>query len=882
MIPLRCLLPVLVWAALAFGAADGPPAYRIETVAGSGGNGDGGPATLAQIGAIQGIALDRSGNIYLSDTDHHRVRKISPAGIITTIAGTGVAGFSGDGGAAASAQLNLPYGLAVDLSGSLYIADLGNNRVRRVDSTGTISTFAAQLATPRNIVVDTAGVLYVSEFDGHRVRRITADGKLATFAGTGVAGSSGDGGRAVDAQLNCPAGLAIDGSGTIYVADSQNNRIRKITANGMITTAAADIPTPRAVAVDAVGTLYIADSAAGVYGYTAAGGTSVIEGDGVLANILDLALDANGNVVLADDVHLRKVDALGNVETIAGDAYLHALGDGGAAVNAILLRPASVALDRAGNLYIADPGTQRVRQVSAAQTIGTIAGTGIAVWGATPDYVPAITSGLNSPLGVAIDPQGSLYIADTYNHNIRKVGSDGLIATVAGISEGGRGPDLQSPLQTQLSGPQSVCFDRAGTLYVVDSANHRVLRMTTAYVQVVAGNGVPGDSGDGGPAKSAQLNMPAACALDSLGNLFITDTMNHRVRKVNPAGVISTVAGSATAGLSGDEDAATKAQLQTPHGVAVDDSGDIFIADTGNHRIALVTPDGMIHTIAGQGTAGFQGDGGPGLQALLASPRGLFLDGAGALYLADTGNDRVRRLVPWTSNTVLTSLPGASTLTALNGASLRPGPIAPGEIVVLSGSGLGPTSGVGATFESGQLPTTLGEVEVRFDGVRAALLYAQASQINLQAPYELAGKTSTHIEVWFQGKSIASADLSVAPAAPALYPVVANADGSANSASQRASAGSRITLYATGEGLSDGANVSGRTAQSPYPHPRLAVSLNIGGVAAQMIDASSAPGVVGILQISARIPTGITPGQASLQLTVGGIAAPVIPVWITP
>ena len=296
-----CLLLALVWTPAAWGAAAPRPTYRIETVAGSASMGDGGPATTAQISNIQGIAVDRWGNLYLSDTDNHRVRKISTSGVITTLAGTGVAGFSGDGGPAATAQLNLPYGLAADLAGYLYVADLGNDRVRRISPDGVITTVAgngnrgssgdggaatgAQLLTPRNVAVDAAGNLYFSEFEGHRVRKVTPDGKISTVAGTGVAGLRGDGAPAVNAQLAFPAGLAVDRLGALYIADSQNQRVRKILAGGVISTVVGGSPstallTPLAIAVDVAGTLYVADTSNIVRSYTVAGAWTNVAGTG--------------------------------------------------------------------------------------------------------------------------------------------------------------------------------------------------------------------------------------------------------------------------------------------------------------------------------------------------------------------------------------------------------------------------------------------------------------------------------------------------------------------------------------------------------------------------------------------------------------------------
>src|ERR1700722_5172376 len=267
----------LFLAAFTAGATAPGVVYRIDTLAGSSSIGDGGPAVSAQIGNIQGIAVDHSGVVYLSDTDRNLIRKIDAKGIITTIAGTGVAGFAGDGGPAIAGQINLPYGLAADLAGNVYFADLGNNRVRRIAPDGSITTVAgtgvkgslgdgglaanAQLMTPRNVAVDAAGNLYISEFEGHRIRRITADGKIGTIAGVGVAGFRGDGGFAVNAQIAYPCGLTVDRFGNLYFADSQNQRIRKILPGGAISTVLGGSPalpllTPVAVAVEAARPIY--------------------------------------------------------------------------------------------------------------------------------------------------------------------------------------------------------------------------------------------------------------------------------------------------------------------------------------------------------------------------------------------------------------------------------------------------------------------------------------------------------------------------------------------------------------------------------------------------------------------------------------------------
>jgi uncharacterized protein (TIGR03437 family) len=910
-----CLLPLLAFGWQVRGASPPRTVYRIETIAGSSSIGDQGPAAAAQISTIQGVAMDRAGNLYLSDTDHHRVRRVSAAGVITTVAGNGTAGFSGDGGPATSAQLNLPYSVAVDSSGNLYIADLGNQRVRRVGTDGTIRTVAgdgrkaaspdgipgiqASLLSPRNLAVDDAGNLYISEFEGHRVRKIGSDGRISTAAGTGQSGYRGDGAAATSALLSYPAGLAVDRAGSLYIADSGNNRIRKVYSGGSIGTVlggstSTALSGPIAVAVDLAGAIYVADSGFVVRTYTAAGrwmdfagnGAPGFGGDGgpatraMLAGAHDLLAGVTG-LYIADGSRVRFVDSAGVIHTFAGDGYANNVGDAHAATSANLHQPAAVALDPGANLFIADPGTERVREVLPSGNITTLAGNGTA--GAGSEEVSASTSPLNFPMGVAVDPAGNILIADTYNHRVRLVTADRKIRTIAGTGSSGSGGDGGSPLATALRGPRAVCADRAASVYIVDTSNHRVLRVPPGgVVQTVAGNGSPGDSGDGGPAQLAQLNQPSACALDSYGNLYIADTLNNQIRKVSAAGTISTVAGGAGGqGGLGDEGPAISASFGAPAGVAVDDSGNLYIADTGNHRIRQVTPDGVIHTIAGTGLPGFSGDGGPALSATINTPGGLFLDGSGALYFADIANDRVRRLVP-DSTVPPDPIIAPPAPAAINALSLQPGPVAPGEIVSIFGMGLGPESGFpGALDAAGLLTNLVAGVEARFDGVPAPLFYVQAGQVNVQVPYTVAGAASTHVEMRYLGAVSGATDLPVAPAAPGLLPIVTNQDGSTNSDSAPAPPGTVLTLYATGEGLSDGANITGKPAGVPLAHPALPVAVTIGGMPADLLFAGSAPGMIGLMQINVRTPGGfLSGGKAALSVSVGGTAAPSISIWL--
>lgn len=900
----------MLWIIATAGAST-TPVYTIATIAGSSSLGDGGPATAAQIGTIQGIAVDLAGNIYLSDTDHQRVRKIDTTGAVTTIAGTGLAGYSGDGGPAAAAELNLPYGLAVDLAGDVYVADLGNNRVRKISPLGVISTVAgtgvagsagdsgpavnAQLNAPRNLLVDGLGNLYISEFSGHRVRKVAA-GAVTTLAGTGIAGFRGDGGAATTAELAFPAGLAMDATGALYVADSGNERVRKV-FNGVIGTvlggvSATALTTPLAVAVDRSLTIYVADSSDTVHSFSLAGvlkivagtGTVGFSGDGGQASLAaltmprDLAFDLAGDLFLADGTRIRKINGQGVIETVAGDDYLHALGDNGPALNAILLAPSAVALDSAGSLYIADSGTNRVRQVLPSGMIETFAGTGDA--GYNGDGETALTTALNAPLGVAAGPQAGIVIADSANQRVRLVAASLLIQTVAGSGTAGQGPVGLLAVRTNLDGPSGVCTDGGNDFYVVDTQNNRVLRLPAGgLTAAAAGAGFSaGYAGDGGPAPQAELNQPSACAVDASGNLFIADTGNNAIREVTTDGKIHTVAGTGTAGSSGDEGPASAATLNAPAGVAVDAYGDVYIADTGNHRLRLITADGILHTVAGQGSAGFAGDGAGALAALLNSPSGLCVDAAGDVFFADRGNNRVRILIPGTPVTPVSLAPSVS---VVNAASLLPGSLAPGELVTIAGDGIGPAMGVVGTIgANGSVATALSGVEVDFDGVPAPLLYVQASQVNAQVPYTVAGSSVTQIAVRYQAQVVGSALQTVAQAAPGLFPVAINQDGSINSALSPAPAGSVVSVFGTGEGLTTGPNQAGLPASAPYPQPVLAVGVLFGKTSLPLLYAGSAPGAVGLLQVNCTLPANSSSGMYSVELSVGSFVSPSVSLWI--
>ncbi|MFG2593970.1 RICIN domain-containing protein [Streptomyces sp. NPDC048438] len=330
------------------------------------------------------------------------------------------------------------------------------------------------------------------------------------------------------------------------------------------------------------------------------------------------------------------------ISTVAGTGVAGFKGDNELAVTAQLNRPYGIALDSTGSLYFSDYNNHRVRKISTDGKISTVAGAGAGYRG---DNGPAVSAQLNCPREVAVDAAGSVYITDAANHRVRVITTDGKINTVVGTGTAGFSGDGGPAGKAQLNYPLGVVVDSTGILYISDHGNHRVRKISTdGKISTVAGTGVAGFKGDDGPAASAQLNGPYALAVNDADILYITDGNNHRVRKVAADGNISTVAGKGTAGFSGDGGPATSAQLNLPLGVVVDSAGTLHISDYNNHRVRRVAPDGEITTLAGKGTAGFGGDGGPAAAAQLNNPFGLAVDCVDTLYIADHLNNRVRKV----------------------------------------------------------------------------------------------------------------------------------------------------------------------------------------------------------------------------------------------
>lgn len=661
---------------------------KVTTVAGGFIN-DGKPATSSALQSPAGGRMDSAGNLYIADQLDHRLRKVSTTGAITTIAGTGIAGYSGDGGPATSAKISFPIDLVIDSKGDILFSDSGNNRIRKISTTGIITTIAgtgaagfggdggvatsAKLNRPYGLNLDSSGDLYFADHLNQRIRKVDTAGTIHTVAGNGTAGFSGDGGLATSAKLNFPDDVLPDSSGNFYITDHLNRRVRKVNASGMISTFAgnggggcsgdgglatnASFGKPTGLLiysgslVSGVPTLLVGNACqARIRGVnlstniiqTFAGSAKGFDGNGSKAlsskflSPAGVMVDESGDLLIGDggNNEVRKVNASTTVVTAFAGGYL---GNGGAGTSASLDTPENIAFDKSGNLYIAETNGNRIRKLSTTGVITTFAGTGVS--GYSGDGGKATSAHLWFPYGVTADSAGNVYIADSGNNVIRKVNTAGTIATFAKNT----GFVLIAGLAT----------DSAGNVYAADFGACVVWHITpSGAVSVFAGvlNSC-GYNSDGIPATSAYLNSPYGVTVDSKGNLFIGDAANNRVREVS-GGIISTYAGTGTCGFSGDGGAAKLAKVCAPTGVAVDASLSVYIGDYGNFRVRKVS-SGTISTYAGTGGTclggqcfpkGYNGDGLVATQTNLDGPISVAVNPAGIPYVGDDGQYRVRKI----------------------------------------------------------------------------------------------------------------------------------------------------------------------------------------------------------------------------------------------
>ena len=839
-------------------------------------SGDGGPALNAQFNSPQGIAFDPAGNLYVADSINNRVRRIAPDGTIITVAGNGIispgggpAAF-GDGGLAVNANLHLPMGVAFDKNtGNLYIADSGDHLLRVVNPDGIIhiaagtsfpefggdygTPTAAALHTPTDVAIDSSGNLFIADKGNAAIREITG-GAIITFAGNASIGFSGDNGSANKAGLIGPVAVTTDSSGNVFFAEENDSRIRKVDKSGTITTVAGN-------------------------------GTGNFAGDGGSATAAQLnsptgiAVDGSGNLFIADSANLRIRKVSGTtIGTVAGNGLNSFSGDDWPATSAQLDAPQGLAVDDSGNIYVADTANHVVRKVGTDGIISRFAGTGTAGFGG--DNAAATSAQLDSPRGVAVDAAGSVYIADTLNARVRKV-SGGVITTVAGSGTPGFGGDGGSPTSAMLNTPTGVAVDSNGNLYISDLNNQRIRKVSGGTITTAAGTGLQSFGGDGGNAIDAQLNLPQGVAVDRSGNLYIADTGNNRVRLVTPAGTITTIGGNGQVGHGGDGGRATSAQIGNPTGIAVDAAGSVYVSD-GGASVRRILPGGVIATIAGNGSLGYAGDGGPATNARLNQPTALALDPSANLYIADTANDAVRMLQAPTSN--------VSVGAVVNGATNQRGAIAPGEVIVIYGSNLGPTSLVQTQLGSdGRFPSTLAGTSVAINGAPATMLYTSANQISAVVPYDLAGSTA-QIVVTSQQLTSTPVRVAVAPVAPGIFTANSSGAGPAaavnfsdstlNGPDHPAKAGDYVLVYMTGAGQTSPASqgaVPAVDARVVAP-----ISVTVGGKATSQAYAGTVPGyIAGLIQVNVLVPDGLAPGAQPVVIGAGSESSQSgVTIWV--
>ena len=594
---------------------------------------------------------------------------------ISTVAGSPSSGL-GDGSSAVVATVNTPVHAVADAAGNIYVSDLvnGQGRIRKIDAlTGIITTLTTSASAPRGLALDKAGAfLYVADDGSARIRKVdTTTGANTTVAGTGDSGFSGDGRLAINGRIRNPRAVWLDANGNILFADTLNNRIRRVNATtGIVSTVAGRGPTNNTPTIPA-----------GNLGLT----VNFVAGDGGKATLALLGGpegvvgDPAGNIYIADTIfnRIRQVSTGGIITTVAG------LGTSGSQTGVTLNQaqfnaPKGLAWGSDGNLYVADSGNNRIQQVNfTTGIVRTVAG-----GGSGGDNTQAAIASLSAPSGVSFDSGGNMLIADQNGSKVRKVdATTGLISTIAGTA-GGRGDNGPASLAS-FTNPRGVVVANDGTVYVSDTNNHKVRKVdaTSGIITGFLGTGVSGNTVDvpGTPvsASSARISFPGCVALDGLGNVFVADRGNAKVRRVDPTGQMTTVANSSGTGYNGDANSAigigilaggaTSTNTSGPNCVAAAANGDFYIADTSNNVIRKVS-NGIITTVVGfptvtvgangipvnSGVSGFSGDNGPATDATLNGPQGIGLNADGTkLCVADTGNHVIREL-DIANNTIIT------------------------------------------------------------------------------------------------------------------------------------------------------------------------------------------------------------------------------------
>ncbi|MFL6528767.1 MAG: NHL repeat-containing protein [Chthoniobacterales bacterium] len=621
--------------------------YSFRTLAGlAPGNIDGNAAN-ARFTMISGMTSDSAGNIYLVDQVANTVRKIAPSGVVTTVAG--FAGYSGSSdGFGSAARFKNPRDIAIDPSGNLYVADTGNSTIRKITPDGNVSTIAgfadhpgyqdgtgiiARFQIPSGIVW-VGGTLFISDTSNSLVRAMDANGAVTTFAGKQDTPGTADGAGG-NARLYAPGSIRADASGNLFVAEPIVHTVREITPAGVVTTIAGKPQTagntdgvgsgalfnqPTYLAVDAAGNVYVSDINNGSIRKIAPEHTvSTFIPPGPFAAVRGITL-ANGQLYIGDPVNgaIFVADPSGNVSVFAGTPSAGEVD--GAGAQARFWQPAAVGCDSNNNVYIADAKGGAIRKVTPAGQVTTIA---------------AGSGQFSNPQGIAVDATGNVYVANSNASTINKITPDGTVTIFAGSVAGSADGNGTA---AQFRGPTGLAIDGAGNLYVADTGNYTIRKITPAgAVSKFAGAAGVAGAVDG---SNAEFAAPQGVAVDSSGNVFVADTYNHLIRKITPGGTTSTIAGKAGA-IGGDDKVGTNATFTLPFGIAVDSSGNVFVSEQYTETIRRIAPDGTVRTIAGGSGVPGSSDG-AGASALFYGPTGLATDSSGRLYVADGNNNVVR------------------------------------------------------------------------------------------------------------------------------------------------------------------------------------------------------------------------------------------------
>lgn len=593
-------------------------------VAGVPGSADG-IGSAARFYAPQSVAVDSSDNIYVTDFANHTIRKITAGGVVTTLAG--LAGSAGkDDGVGSAARFNHPVGIAVGSGNKVVVVDTDNHALRQIMPDGTVTTpvgtggtpgkadgtgNAAQFRYPQFIVLDSSGNIFLSDGGNHTIRKISTAWKVTTLAG--LAGTAGtNNGTGTSARFNTPCGVVLSGSGYLFVADYENHAIRRVAGSGEVTTVAG-VP-GSAGSVDAKGS------------------------SAMFNHPLGLGVDTDKETLLVTDANhtLRKVSSSAVVTTFAGYPVIAGVANGKGS-SAGFTAPQDIAVDPAGNLYVADEINCTIRKITPDGTVSTLAGS---------PRVPGTTDGTGSaarfylPVGVAVDATGTVYVADTYNHTIRKITPAGVVSTLAGLA-GASGSTDATGKDARFFRPFRLAVAPSGAIIVADTGNHAIRKVTLdGVVTTIAGS--PGLTGaTNGVGSEARFFFPEGIAVDADENIYVADDGNHTIRKITPDGTVSTYAG--TPGSAGVADGPrTSALFNFPFGLAIDQNRNLYVGDSASGTVRKIAENGTVTTLGG--APGRVGNlHGTGRFALLGQPAGVAVDTEGNIYLADPSENIIRK-----------------------------------------------------------------------------------------------------------------------------------------------------------------------------------------------------------------------------------------------